>query len=321
MYAREYRNGGRRRMLFSALVCVALLYGAKGYAKPDMAPLGPNIADRGSAFYHFRVENFDSADGRRHYRVWTGIPDKKAPASGYPILYMLDGNAVMDRLSELLLKQLAEKSPPVIVAVGYQTNLPFDLNARAYDYTPALEVKSGEAVGKSGRYQRKGGGSEDFRRLLEMRIAPNAERGIKIDPERRGVWGHSYGGLFVLDSWLSSSFFRSYYSASPSLGRDNFSLLARLTASDKAQYCHKSLFFMEGSASPGKNAQTQPTDTMSKIHNGVSAMRKSGLAVEYWDYPGVTHGPMLNASFRSALLHMSTGRTLGISQCDKSASR
>lgn len=43
----------------------------------------------------------------------------------------------MDRLPETLLKQLADHSPPVIVAIGYQTNLPFDLNGRAYDYTPA----------------------------------------------------------------------------------------------------------------------------------------------------------------------------------------
>ncbi|MDI5424934.1 homocysteine S-methyltransferase family protein, partial [Salmonella enterica subsp. enterica serovar Kentucky] len=41
-----------------------------------------------------------------------------------PVLYMLDGNAVMDRLPETLLKQLADHSPPVIVAIGYQTNLP-----------------------------------------------------------------------------------------------------------------------------------------------------------------------------------------------------
>ncbi len=88
-----------------------------------MRPLGPNIADKGSVFYHFSATSFDSVDGTRHYRVWTAVPNTTAPASGYPILYMLDGNAVMDRLDDELLKQLSEKTPPVIVAVGYQTNL------------------------------------------------------------------------------------------------------------------------------------------------------------------------------------------------------
>ncbi len=124
MYAREYRPTRSRKALVTLLSGLTLIWNAHAFAKPDMQPLGPNIADKGSAFYHFSVNSFDSADGSRHYRVWTAVPNKAAPASGYPILYMLDGNAVMDRLNDDLLKQLAEKSPPVIVAVGYQTNLP-----------------------------------------------------------------------------------------------------------------------------------------------------------------------------------------------------
>ncbi len=40
---------------------------------------------------------------------------KAAPPRRLSCLYMLDGNAVMDRLPEALLKQLADHSPPVIV--------------------------------------------------------------------------------------------------------------------------------------------------------------------------------------------------------------
>ncbi|KAB2492384.1 alpha/beta hydrolase, partial [Enterobacter hormaechei] len=230
MYAREYRPTRSRKALVTLLSGLTLIWNAHAFAKPDMQPLGPNIADKGSAFYHFSVNSFDSADGSRHYRVWTAVPNKAAPASGYPILYMLDGNAVMDRLNDDLLKQLAEKSPPVIVAVGYQTNLPFDLNGRAYDYTPAAES------GKTDTRSRKSGGSNDFRQLLETRIAPKVEQGLNIDRQRRGLWGHSYGGLFVLDAWLSSPYFRTYYSASPSLGRGHDALLSRITAVEPSQY-------------------------------------------------------------------------------------
>lgn len=86
----------------------------------------------------------------------------------------------------------------MIVAVGYQTNLPFDLNSRAYDYTPAAESRKTDL--HSGRFSRKSGGSNNFRQLLETRIAPKVEQGLNIDRQRRGLWGHSYGGLFVLDS-------------------------------------------------------------------------------------------------------------------------
>ncbi|ORU02192.1 Salmochelin siderophore protein IroE, partial [Klebsiella pneumoniae] len=69
----------------------ALFYSSGSIARPDLQPLGPNIADKGSAFYHFTQRQYDSADGERHYRVWTAVPDKAPPAAGYPVLYMLDG--------------------------------------------------------------------------------------------------------------------------------------------------------------------------------------------------------------------------------------
>ena len=309
MYARESRSTRPRKALFAVLSCLTLSYSASGLAKPDMQPLGPNIADKGSAFYHFSVNQFDSADGARHYRVWTAIPNKAAPPTGYPVLYMLDGNAVMDRLSDELLKQLAAQSPPVIVAVGYQTNLPFDLNGRTYDYTPAVRKNNETYAG------RKSGGSEDFRQLLETRIAAKAEQGLKINPQRRGLWGHSYGGLFALDSWLSSSFFHSYYSASPSLGRDNFALLNRITAVEPASYCAKSLAIMEGSATPGDNRATHAAEALTKVHATLATLKEEGVNAAFWDFPGLGHGPMFNASFHSALLDMSREKASNQHSC------
>ncbi|WEF28826.1 alpha/beta hydrolase [Klebsiella aerogenes] len=314
MYARESRSTRPRKALFAVLSCLTLGYSASGLAKPDMQPLGPNIADKGSAFYHFSVNQFDSADGARHYRVWTAVPNKAAPPTGYPVLYMLDGNAVMDRLSDELLKQLAAQSPPVIVAIGYQTNLPFDLSGRAYDYTPAAQA-NGKTHSASGRPGRKSGGIDDFRQLLETHIAVKAEQGLQINPQRRGLWGHSYGGLFVLDSWLSSSFFHAYYSASPSLGQDNFALLSRLTAAKPASYCGKNLAIMEGSATPGDNRATRAAEVLTKVHATLATLQEKGVNAAFWDFPGLGHGPMFNASYRSALLEMSREKAPNQHRC------
>lgn len=62
----------------------------------------------------------------------------------------------------------------MIVAIGYQTPLPFDTRARAYDYTPAVQQGAGAVA--VGHYTREGGGSATFRRLLEGRIAPTVEK-------------------------------------------------------------------------------------------------------------------------------------------------
>lgn len=304
MSGREQHKKRRSTALFSASFCYILGYSTASFAKPDMQPLGPNIADKGSEYYHFRVNDFDSADGARHYRVWTAVPKKNAPSSGYPVLYMLDGNAVMDRLPETLLKQLAEHSPPVIVALGYQTSLPFDLSGRAYDYTPVLKTASAGNENNP-RFRRKTGGSPEFSQLLETHIAPQVEQRLAINPERRGIWGHSYGGLFVLGSWLSSSFFHQYYSASPSLSRDNFALLTRMTAVNPVQYCHKNLIIMEGSAATGDSRQNQMAEVLYKVHATITTLESKGVNTAFQDYPGLGHGPMFNVSFRDALLDIS----------------
>lgn len=289
------------RIFIAALVCA--FYGINADAKPDMRPLGPNIADRGSAYYHFNVAYFDSLDGERHYKVWTAIPNAAPPAEGYPILYALDGNAVMDRVSDSLLAQLTQKTPPVIVAVGYQTTLPFDQNARAYDYRPTVKENSAD----SGRDSRKSGGSEAFRQLLQNTIVENVERGMKIDPRRRAIWGHSYGGLFIIDSWLASSRFRIYFSASPSLGRGNASLLDKMAEAKADAFSQKSLYLMEGAVATQRVSSAGAEETRGNVLQTVSLLKKKGVAVNWWPYPGLSHGEMFNASLQSALLKVADG--------------
>jgi len=293
---------------FSAVIrqlaaVLLLLCAANGYARPDMTPLGPNIADKGSAFYHFTVNTFDSADGKRHYKVWTAIPNKKPPASGYPVLYLLDGNAVMDRLSDELLQKLSLRDPPVLVAIGYQTDLPFDLTARAYDYTPPTQSSPQNLRGRAG------GGSAVFRALLERTIAPQAEKDLAIDPQKRALWGHSYGGLFVLESFLSSDFFHTFYSAVPSLDRHNAALLNALEQVNEAQGSQKSLWFMEGDGDRNARDENATSDVLNALSQTVSRLRSRGIPATYRLYPGLTHGAMFDASVHLALLDVS-GETL-----------
>lgn len=272
-------------------VCVLLLLSPICLAKPDMTPLGPNIADKGSEFYHFSVSRFDSLDGKRHYKVWIGVPDKKPPVSGFPVLYMLDGNAVMDRLSDELLKKISKKTPPVIVAIGYQTKLPFESAFRAYNYTPANKEPN-----SFDRYGRKGGGSDIFRLMIKNNIISVVEKDIKVNTKKRGIWGHSYGGLFVLDSYLSSDLFTFYYSASPSLSRDNFALVKEIEKEDKNLFMDKKLYIMEGDGDKIRERDNK-SNILNKTISMVSILRKNTVTVKYDFYPGLTHGQMFTPSF------------------------
>lgn len=295
----------RNRRIGSQLVALflTLLFAVNSDARPDMTPLGPNIADKGSAYYHFSVSTFDSVDGRRHYKVWTGVPDKRPPPSGYPVLYLLDGNAAMDKLSEPLLKQLSAGTPPVIVAVGYQTALPFDVIARAYDYTPPVpKFYSPDLHG------RENGGARLFGDVLKNEIVPDVEKGLKIDSAKRGIWGHSYGGVFVLDTYLSSSSpFTLYYSASPSLNQNYAILVDRLGEIKKADFCNKRLYLYEGDDTPGKNVRSETApDVLLKLRSTLETLRSQGLPVSYWSDPALSHGQMFTASLPRALLNIAT---------------
>lgn len=281
----------------------ALFYSSGSIARPDLQPLGLNIADKGSAFYHFTQRQYDSADGERHYRVWTAVPDKAPPAAGYPVLYMLDGNAVMDKLDDAFLQQLFAGSPPVIVAIGYQTALPFDTAARAWDYTPPLKTHEPRA-GKPALPPRKTGGNDVFRQLLTETMVPQTEANLKIDPHQRAIWGHSYGGLFVLDAWRKASPFGIYYSASPSLGQALQSPLQASQSLDAVRFRGKSLYLLEGD---GK-ARGEPSGheaSLEVLRQTQQQLASKGLTVAFWRYPGLTHGQMFEVSLRSALLHLS----------------
>ncbi|MCW1877707.1 alpha/beta hydrolase-fold protein [Erwinia sp. INIA-01] len=277
---------------------IMLLGAGNSFARPNLTPLGPNIADRGSAYYHFTVRQFDSADGRRHYKVWTAIPDKAPPASGYPLLYLLDGNAAMDKLSDDLLRQLSAVTPPVLVAVGYQTDLPFDQLARAYDYTPA------HWRDRQNRGGREGGGSSAFRQLLTQTIAPQVEKGLPIDAQRRGLWGHSYGGLLVLDSFLSAPSFNDYFAASPSVAQDDFVLLKRLGAVTKDEAKGRRLHLLEGDGDLPRPGEEHRPDALAAVRVAVAELSDNGVGVTWQLFPGLRHGEMFPASLRSALLQM-----------------
>jgi predicted alpha/beta superfamily hydrolase len=273
------------------------------FARPNMTPLGPNIADKGSAYYHFSISEYDSADGQRHYKVWTAVPDKAPPPSGYPLITMLDGNAVMDRLTDPLLQKLSAGNPPVLVVVGYQTTLPFEVNARTYDYTPP-DKEHGDA-GYTFSRGRKGGGSSAFRTLLEQRILPAAEKGVHVDHQQRALWGHSYGGLFVLDSYLSSQLFTRYFAASPSVGQGFNSLLSEMQTRKAS---NKQITLMEGNGDRRSDSNTAEPEVLRAVRTTIEGMAENGAAARYQLYPGLSHGQMFGASMEEALLEMSQAK-------------
>ncbi|WP_241618459.1 alpha/beta hydrolase [Rosenbergiella epipactidis] len=278
------------------ILLLMLVNSPSAFSRPDMTPLGPSIADQGSSFYHFKTYKVESADTQRHYKIWVAIPNKPAPAQGYPILYLLDGNSSLSRLNESQLQGISEKNPAVLVFVGYDTPLPFDLKARSFDYTPAARGAT-EGNSMSGR-GRVGGGSANFRALLEQKILPQSEASLPIDQAKRSLWGHSFGGLFVLDAYLHSSRFSHYFAASPSLGQGYQFLVDDIQAQTVNP---ATLTLMVGSSQPAR-AGAQPAIDLSPR---VVQWQKQGLGISIVHYPELSHGAMFGVSLQDTLKKVS----------------
>ncbi|WP_296259817.1 MULTISPECIES: alpha/beta hydrolase [unclassified Pseudomonas] len=156
------------------------------------------MAETGSAYYRFERLNLDSADGQRHYRLDIGIPRTSPPATGYPVMYLLDGNNVMAELQEDWLGELHAGTPPLLVMIGYDIDGTYDGEQRTRDYT--------------------GTTCDAFLRLLDKTIKSDVQARYSVDLARQTLWGHSFGGLFVLYALLQApEAFQTWVAASASL--------------------------------------------------------------------------------------------------------
>ncbi|HBK46203.1 MAG TPA: IroE protein, partial [Xanthomonadaceae bacterium] len=188
-------------------------------AQPDLSRrIGTTVADTGTPAYRFDDVRVASADGERRYRVRLAIPRAAPPASGWPVVYLLDGNAALMELDAAMLEALAAGgTPPVLALLAYDNDLRIDPGGRAFDYTPPTR-SDGAAETDPIAPERRSGGADAFLALIETAIKPQVEQRAKIDRGRQTLWGHSYGGLFVLHALFSTpQAFARYVAVDPSL--------------------------------------------------------------------------------------------------------
>ncbi|MGE8643831.1 alpha/beta hydrolase [Acinetobacter vivianii] len=163
----------------------------------------------------------------QEYLIQISTPDRTAPVEGFPVLYVLDGNAAFESAANIAKSVGAGAnrlglSPVVIVAVGYPDQNTFDVQKRALDYTP----KTSAEFQAQAKYQY--GGADQFIQFLDKELKPAINSRIKVNAQQQSLFGHSFGGLFALHTFFSKpQTFQRYIAASPSLWFDNYALLNR----------------------------------------------------------------------------------------------
>ena len=260
-----------------------------------------SLLQRQDLAYRFTQLDLDSADGQRHYRLWVGTPNRPAPASGYPVLWMLDGNAALGALDSQLLGKLAAGQAPLLVAVGYQTEQRIERAARTYDYTPALP---GQAEQRDPLTGQPSGGVDAFLDLLTERMRPMVAGLAPIDLQRQTLWGHSYGGLAVLHALFTRpGAFSDYAAASPSLWWHDGAIVQEAQGLEqRLGNTPARLLLMRGSEEPA-NPRAQVKGDVERPARELAAdlAKVKGLQVRFERFEGLDHGQMLGASLKTVI--------------------
>lgn len=177
------------------------------------------MLDPSSSWTPFRpdrqsVRSLSAPNGRR-YRLAVSRPRTPPPRAGFASIVVLDGDrhfqAVASAAEALSLR--SEKTgvePLAVIGVFHDEEEGAIEDARARDFTSTACPEPG--------WSRPHGSAADFRRFLVDQVLPGVAEVAPLDPDRRTLFGHSLGGLFVLETletepWL----FSRWVSVSPSL--------------------------------------------------------------------------------------------------------
>lgn len=168
----------------------------------------------------------------REFQIYVIRPAEPPPAGGYPTVYFLDADASLGMMvaTARALEQAGRTDPVALVGIGVPRD--GDLDAwykrvgldRSYDYTPPVAA---EALGAMNPGGTAGGGAPQLLDLLERQLMPEVAARIPVDPRRRILTGHSYGGLFTLFALLERpGLFAGYMISSPSIWYGDGAVLA-----------------------------------------------------------------------------------------------
>ena len=241
-----------------------------------------------------------AAPGGAEYRLLVAVPPEPAPAGGFPVLILVDGDALFaTALAAARLQgarpEVTGVGPAVILGIGYPGAAPFDAERRRRDLLPT------------------DGGADRFLDLIEGGILAQVERLAPIDRARLSLAGHSFGGLFALHALFTrSGLFRSHVAGSPSIWWEERAIVAtreRYLCSPVAANTPRLLITAGGEEQSGderRDPQRAARLRMARMLDNAAEMARvltgSGLvSCDHVVFPGENHISVLPAMLSRAV--------------------
>ncbi|MFE3836163.1 alpha/beta hydrolase [Pseudogemmobacter sonorensis] len=233
------------------------------------------------------------------HRLFLAVPKAPPPPGGWPVAYLLDGNAAFDYLDQ---SHLDLAPGLVLVGVGYDTDRQFARELRTLDFT--APDGPGDGIRPDPVHEgRMAGGAALFLDRLTGPLREAAEAGIAVDPARRTLWGHSFGGLFALYALLTRpEAFARFAAISPSIWWDE-PLIRRIADAARARHALAPLLVALGDREKRSGSGGPPPDgpapaTLALVR---ALAGHQGPAPQLHVLPGHVHIQTLAGSFPLAL--------------------
>jgi len=155
----------------------------------------------------------------------------------YPVLYMTDGQAQLGHTASTIEFLWANGRMPEMIVVAI-TN-----TDRTRDLTPTRATMNREEGGEPVQFPTSGG-ADKFLKFIETELIPKIEASYRTQPYRVFA-GHSFGGLFAINAFLTRpDAFNAYIAVSPSMHWDNQLMCRRAEDFFKdRKELNKTLFF------------------------------------------------------------------------------
>lgn len=240
-------------------------------------------------------------------QFWVQLPKNYNPKSTekYPVIYVLDGSVHLNTVHALQNYYSGGYFPEMIlVGISNRANRTRDLT------TSQVKIFQGTEMDKNT------GGAEKFTQFIEDELIPYIDNKYATTSYRTLI-GHSYGGLFTINTLINyPHLFNNYLAIDPSLDWDNQKLLneAKIKLQNE-DFSGKSLFISLSGQLHMQNSNINIDNVMQDtseftlfarsnitFSNIIRQNQKNGLSFDWKFYPRDLHGTIPFPSIMDGLI-------------------